>query len=287
MVVASRETHLQLRHETSQLLQALRTPTSRGRWGEMQLKRILEMTGMSSHAHDFTTQQTIIGDEGDIRPDIIVSLPGKRCIIVDSKVPLAAYLDAVQSSDEATRQNALKQHARQVKDHIKKLGNKAYWGQIEGTAEFVVLFLPGEHLLSAALDGDADLMDYSAGQKVVLATPMTLIALLRTVAHGWRQEALNENVRKIGELGGELYGALYKMTELMTNLGGKLGGSIKAYNDFVSSFERNILTKALRLREYGAAKDGRVLPETIEPIDLQSRLVTVVQSENPAKEDAA
>jgi DNA recombination protein RmuC len=287
MVTASRETQLQLRHETGQLLQALRAPTGRGRWGELQLQRILEMTGMSAHAHDFVLQGTVVGDEGAIRPDVIVSLPGDRCIIIDSKVPLAAYLDSVQSNDDAGRQNALKQHARQVKDHIKRLGNKAYWEQIEGTPEFVVLFLPGEHFLSAALDGDADLMEYSAGQQVVLATPMTLIALLRTVAYGWRQEALSKNMRQIMDMGRKLHSALALFARQMEMLGGKLGGAVETYNKTVNALERNVFSKARQLGEFGAASAEEELP-SLEPIERQPRALTVSASNGEGSgEDAA
>jgi DNA recombination protein RmuC len=285
VVNASRETHQQLRGETSQLLQALRTPTTRGRWGEMQLKRILEMTGMSAHAKDFSVQHSVA--EGALRPDVIVHLPGDRCIVVDSKVPLSAFMDTVQGVDEVTRQNALKQHAKHLREHVKLLGAKAYWEQIEGTPEFVVLFLPGDHFLSAALDSDPELMDYSVMQKVVLATPMTLIALLRAVAYGWRQESLRENARKVGALGGELYGALVTMTDYITSLGGKLAGSLDSYNRLVGSLERNVLGKARKLREYGAGKDGKSLPDALEPIDIQPRALAAIAEEEPPKEDAA
>jgi len=283
MVKVSHETSQQLRGETGQLLQALRTPTTRGRWGEMQLKRILEMTGMSAHAKDFSTQHTISNEDGVLRPDFIVHLPGERCIIVDSKVPLASYLDATQTSDEAARQNALKQHARQVREHVKALSAKAYWNQVEGTPEFVVLFMPGDHFLSAAMDCDADLMDYSVGLKVILATPMTLIALLRTVAYGWRQENLRDNVKKIGALGGELYAALLTMTDHITGIGSKLSGALENYNRMIGSFERNVLGRARRLRDFGAGKDGKALPDILEPIDLQTRSLT--NSDAPANED--
>jgi DNA recombination protein RmuC len=283
VVEASRETHVQLRGETSQLLQALRAPTTRGRWGEMQLKRILEMTGMSAHAKDFTMQAPL--NDGQFRPDVIVHLPGNRCIMVDSKVPLSAFMDAAQSNDEAVRQTAFKQHGKHVRDHIKLLGSKAYWEQAEGTPEFVVLFLPGDHFLSTALDHDPDLMDFSIAQKVVLATPMTLIALLRTVAYGWRQESLRENARKVGALGGELYSSLVTMTEHLSSLGDKLTGGLKAYNNMIGSFERNVLGKARRLRDYGAGKDGKSLPDGLEPIDAQPRALAA--NEQPDKEDVA
>jgi len=273
MVTASRETQIQLRNETSQLLQALRAPTGRGRWGELQLQRILEMTGMSSHARDFVLQGTVVGDEGAIRPDVIVALPGNRSIIIDSKVPLAAYLDAVQNNDEAARQNALRQHAQQVRQHIKRLGNKAYWEQIEGTPEFVVLFLPGEHFLSAALDGDADLMEYSAGQQVVLATPMTLIAMLRAVAYGWRQEAQQKHVQEIAAMGRKLHGALLLFCKQMESLGSRIAGVVETYNKTTNALERNVLNNARQLGEYGAASAEEELP-SLEPVERRPRAIS-------------
>jgi len=268
MVTASRETQTQLRNETSQLLQALRAPTARGRWGELQLQRILEMTGMSTHAHDFVTQGTIKDEDDTIRPDIIVALPGERCVIIDSKVPLTAYLDSVQTSDEATRAACLKQHAKHLKDHIKKLSAKAYWNKVEGTPEFVVLFLPGEHFLSAALDGDAGLMEYSAQNQVVLATPMTLIALLRTVAYGWRQESLQANVREVADLGRKLHTALGVFTKHMDSVGSRLGGAVEYYNKAVRSLETNVLSKARALADCGAGSgqdnETIVAPDLIE-----------------------
>jgi DNA recombination protein RmuC len=283
MVAASRETQLQLRNETGQLLQALRAPAGRGRWGELQLQRILEMTGMSTHAHDFVLQSTVTGEDGVIRPDVIVALPGQRCVVIDSKVPLAAYLDSVQSSDEIVRQESLKQHAQQLKLHIKRLGNKAYWEQIDGTPEFVVLFLPGEHFLSAALDGDAGLMEYSVGQNVVLATPMTLIALLRTVAYGWRQEALQRNVQQIADMGRKLHNALLIFGRQMETLGNKLTGAVETYNKTVGALERNVLSKARQLGDFGTASAEEALP-SLEPIERQVRSITVAapQDEDPS-----
>jgi DNA recombination protein RmuC len=285
VVEASRETHAQLRGETSQLLQALRTPTTRGRWGEMQLKRILEMTGMSAHAKDFTLQPPLA--DGSLRPDAIINMPNHHCIVVDSKVPLAAFMDAAQTSDETQRLNSLRSHAQQVRAHVKALGAKSYWNQVENTPEFVVMFLPGDHFLSAALEHDPDLMDFSFAQRVVLATPMTLFSLLRAVAYGWRQEALNENARKVGALGGELYGALASMTEHLASLGNKLAGGLNAYNQIIGSFERNVLGKARRLRDYGAGKEGKSLPDGLDPIDLQPRTLTAAANEENGKEDAA
>lgn len=280
MVASSRETQMQLRNETGQLLQALRAPTSRGRWGELQLKRILEMTGMSEHARDFQTQETFSDEAQTIRPDVIVALPGERCIVVDSKVPLDAYLDWTQKGDEASRQEAIKQHARHLKEHIKQLGNKAYWAKIDGTPEFVVLFLPGEHFLSAALDGDPGLMEYSAQNQIVIATPMTLIALLRTVAYGWRQEALRENIFQVADMGRKLYGALASFTGHLETVGNRLGGAVEAYNKTVGSLERNVMSKARRLAEcgIGTGADAQEL-ETPDMIERQPRLVVISSDE--------
>ncbi|MCL2474485.1 MAG: DNA recombination protein RmuC, partial [Alphaproteobacteria bacterium] len=185
-VSISNETQQQLRSETSQLLQALRSPSSRGQWGELQLKRILEMTGMSEYAQDFSSQHSLQTDASSLRPDYIVRLPSERYIIIDSKVPLASYLSGVQSSSEHEKQEALIKHAKAVKEHIKTLSSKSYSEAVEGSADFVVLFIPGDHFLAAALDTDPELMEFSTQRKIILATPMTLIALLRTVALCWR-----------------------------------------------------------------------------------------------------
>ncbi len=286
MVTASRETQIQLRNETSQLLQALRAPTARGRWGELQLQRILEMTGMSIHAKDFKAQETVAGEDSAIRPDMIVALPGDRCVIIDSKVPLSAYLDSVQADDETGRAAALKQHARHLKDHIKKLSNKSYWEKIEGAPEFVVLFLPGEHFLSAALDGDADLMEYSAINQVVLATPMTLIALLRTVAYGWRQEAMRENVRQVADLGRKLHGAVAKFAGHMDTLGTRLGGAVESYNRAAKSLENDVLGKARALADCGAGSgSGETEIAAPDLIEREPRLI-VIQGEKDRKKAA-
>lgn len=280
MVTASRETQTQLRQETSQLLQALRAPTGRGRWGELQLQRILEMTGMSEHTQDFTTQTTFAGEDNNIRPDAIVALPGKRCVIIDSKVPLTAYLDFVQTNDDTNRVDALKQHAKHLKDHIKTLSNKTYWKKVENTPAFVVLFLPGEHFLSAALDGDNSLMEYSAKNHIVLATPMTLIALLRTVELGWRQEALQENARNIADLGGKLLGSMNIFTKHFGQMGKSLSSSVENFNKMVGSFNSNALVKARKLAEYGAGSGEKEL-EPIAPIEKEPRLMVVSDEEMP------
>jgi DNA recombination protein RmuC len=284
-VSVSNETQQRLRDDTGQLLQALRTPTTRGRWGEIQVRRILEMTGMAEHTRDFSSQHHVAGDDGALRPDYVVALPGERCVIIDSKVPLAAYLDGAQSDDADVKQASMRQHARQVREHIRALSSKSYWEQIEGSADFVVLFVPGDHFLAGALDCDPDLMEYSTLHNVVLATPMTLVALLRTVALSWRQENLRENALKLGELGGELYAAVAVMSDHIAVVGSRLGSSLEAYNKMIGSLERNVLSKARRLRDYGANKEGKTLVETLEPIDLQPRNLTIL---DPAgRENAA
>jgi DNA recombination protein RmuC len=271
MVAASRQTQQQLRAETGQLLQALRAPTTRGAWGEIQLQRLLEMTGMSEHAQDFTTQTTFTDDDGKIRPDVIVALPGERAIIIDSKVPLAAYLDSVQSANDATRQGALKAHAKAVKDHIKRLGAKSYWTKVENAPDFVVLFLPGEHFLAAALDADSDLLEYSVAQHVVLATPMTLIALLRTIAQSWRQEAVQENARAIGEMGRKLYAALAGFTKHMDTLGARLSNAVESFNKASHALDTTVLAKARKFDAFGAAEPNLTL---VAPTPIDRRPLT-------------
>ena len=285
MVTASRETQQHLRHETSQLLQALRAPTGRGRWGELQLQRILEMTGMSAHAADFSTQQVFNGEDGTIRPDVVVALPGNRSVVIDSKVPLAAYLDSMQGSDEPARLAAMKLHAKQVRDHIKRLGAKAYWEQVSNTPEFVVLFMPGEHFLSAALDSDNELMEFSMAQRVVLATPMTLIALLRTIAYGWRQEALQDNVRQIATMGRELHKAVGSFASHMEDLGKKIGNTVECYNKSVNAMEKQVLSKARQLADSGTASEP--LAE-LQQVERRVREITTIPVEAISqKENAA
>ncbi|MER2519902.1 MAG: DNA recombination protein RmuC [Bdellovibrionales bacterium] len=287
MVKQSNDVQKQLRGETGQLLQALQTPTTRGRWGEIQLRRILEMTGMSAHTRDFTEQLSISGEDGTLRPDMIVNLPGERCVIIDSKAPLSSYLDATRSANDGERAQHMKLHAKRVRDHVKALAAKAYWDQVDGAPDFVVMFMPGDHFLAAALDDDPDLMDFCVGNKVVLATPMTLVALLRTVHSSWRQESLRENARKVGELGNDLYAALTTMTDHLMSLGGKIEGSLDAYNRLIGSYERNALSKARKLREFGAAKEGKDLPEALDPIDRKPRSLTFITEETTKQDDAA
>ncbi len=266
------ETHLpQLRNETANLVKALRQPVVRGRWGEMQLRRVVEMAGMVEHC-DFFEQTSLEGEEGRIRPDLIVRLPGGKRIVVDAKAPVAAYLEAAEASDEPTRMARLADHARQVRDHIASLSRKAYWEQFAPTPEFVVLFLPGEMFFSAALQQDPGLLDYGVGKRVIPATPTTLIALLQAVAYGWQQEALAENAREISELGRTLYKRISTLADHWAGVGKGIEQAIKSYNKATATLESRVLVTARRFAALQAAPEGEII-ETPEPVDHSARLL--------------
>jgi DNA recombination protein RmuC len=230
------------------LSRALRTPAVRGRWGEMQLRRVVEIAGMLQRC-DFDEQPGVPSDNGRLRPDLIVHLPGGKQIVVDAKTPLEAFLEAQECIDDERRAGRLQAHARQVRDHMDRLGNKAYWEQLPNSPELVVMFLPGETLFSTALQQDLTLIEHGLEQKVLLASPITLIALLTTVAHSWRHEALTENYREVARLGKEFYERLATFADRFDDVRKRLDGAVQAYNDAAGSFESRVLVSARRLRE--------------------------------------
>jgi DNA recombination protein RmuC len=263
------ETQRALQTETGNLVKALREPQARGRWGEMQLRRVIEMAGMLEYC-DFDQQVTVSSDERRIRPDVVVKLPGEKRIVIDSKAPLIAYLAALEAPDEPTRATKLAEHARQVKAHIESFGSKRYWQQFDDTPEFVVLFLPGEVFFRAAIDADPELIEYCVSQKVIVASPTTLIALLKAVAYGWNQKNLAESARQISDAGKTLYERLCAMTRHFENLGSKLEGALDAYNSAVGSMQRSVFPAARRLPELDKSLDVEAFPDP-SPIDKTAR----------------
>ncbi len=244
------ETSQALRAETAALVTALRMPHVRGRWGEMQLRRVVELSGMLAHC-DFVEQPNRTDTEGRHRPDMLIQLTAGRQIIVDAKVPLAAFLDAVHATDEPARRLGMIAHARQVRQHVERLATRDYLRHIPGTPEFVVLFLPSDAFLAAALDTDHGLLEYGFTRDVVIATPATLLALLRTVAHTWRQEVLAANTAEVLDLGRTLHGRLVRFSDHLVKLGSALGSAVGHYNDTVGSYERSVLVSARRFSELG------------------------------------
>jgi DNA recombination protein RmuC len=269
------ETQKELRSETGNLVSALRDrPNVRGRWGEIQLRRVVEMAGMLEHC-DFETQAHVATEDGRLRPDLIVQLPGGKKVVVDAKMAGQAYLESLSCEDDESRLVKLREHARQVRDHITKLSAKSYWAQFDQTPEFVILFIPGETFLSAALEQDPALIEDGVNQQVIIATPTTLIALLRAVSYGWRQETVAESARAVSDLGRELYTRLATLTEHFAKVGRGLETAVRSYNETVGSLETRVLPSARKFKEHGISPAGELAPLNI--VDRSVRAVSAAE----------
>ncbi|MEK6750385.1 MAG: DNA recombination protein RmuC [Pseudomonadota bacterium] len=264
-----------LRDETRNLVQALRRPEIRGQWGELTLRRLVELAGMLEHC-DFVTQESVRTDEQLSRPDMIIRLPGNRQIIVDVKTPLDAYLSAVEAKDDATRAAELQHHARKVRERVRELATKSYWKQFSNTPDFVVLFIPGDQFLAAALDIDRALLEDALQQRVILATPTSLVALLRAIAYGWRQESLAENAEQLRELGEDLFQRLGTFADHLGKIGRSLETSVNHYNNAVASFDSRLLPAGRRFVEMGVQAKRPL--ERIEPITQQARALVLEET---------
>ncbi len=268
------ESQAGLERETSKLVNALRSPATRGRWGEIQLQRVVELAGMLSHC-DFTPQATVDSGDGLLRPDLVIHLPNRKNVVVDSKAPLEGYLESLEATDEDTRRARLRDHARQLRAHLQKLAARGYARQFEPAPEFVVLFLPGEAFFAAALEQDPGLIEHGIGQNVIVATPTTLIALLRAVAYGWRQEEMEKNAREVSRLGRDVHDRLQTLAGHFDKLRRGLDQAVEAYNGAVGSFESRVLPAARRFKELGAAGDEaipalRLVEKSTRPVAAES-----------------
>jgi DNA recombination protein RmuC len=268
----------ELRTETRQLVSALRAPQVRGRWGEHQLRRIVEAAGMLQHC-DFSEQVTAVTDAGGIRPDMVVRLHGGRQVVIDAKAPFEAYLSAMEARDDATRNAQLAAHAKHVRAHVDALSAKSYWAAFEPTPEFVVLFLPADPFLDVALQRDPTLLEHAFAHNVVLATPATLVALLRTIAYAWRQESLARNALAVHTLGKELYLRLSTMGDHLAKVGTSLSGAVTSYNKAIGSLEARVLVSARRLGELGVSSDALSAPGQVEVTPRQLQAPELVESE--------
>jgi DNA recombination protein RmuC len=276
-----RSTSEQLRLETATLVNALRAPQVRGRWGEMQLRRVVESAGMVEHC-DFVEQETTTSEDGVLRPDLVVKIAGGKNVVVDAKVPFAGYLEAMEARDDTLREARLKAHARHLRDHIDRLAAKGYWERFESSPEFVVLFVPADAFLQAALEQEPALLEYAFERNVVIATPSNLIALLRTVGYAWRQEALAANAQRVYALGRELHGRLATMGGHLSKLGGQLESAVKSYNQTVTSMESRVLVTARRFSELKVTDDELTAPEQVSLAPRQVQAPELVASAREA-----
>ena len=254
------------------MVKALRTPHVRGRWGEIQLRRVVELAGMLQYC-DFTEQETVTTEDSRIRPDVIVRLPGNRTIVVDAKVPFEAFYESISTMDDNVRREKLKEHARLVRAHVTQLSRKSYWETVQPTPEFVLLFLPGENFYSAALENDPKLIEDGVNQGVIIATPTTLIALLKAVSYGWRQERMAANAQEVSRLGKDLYDRLRTFTSYFADIGKGLDRALESYNKGVGSLEARVLVTARKFKERGAIAGEEI--ETLEPIDKTARALSL------------
>lgn len=261
-----------LHGETRNLVQALRKPEVRGQWGELTLKRLAELSGMSQHC-DFTEQPQVSTDTGVLRPDMIVHMPGERDLVVDVKTPLDAYLSAVQSENDEAQSGFLKQHAKNVKMRIRELSEKKYWNQFKQSPDFIVLFIPGDQFLSAALEIDHNLIEYAMERRIILATPTSLVGLLRAISYGWSQDALNKNASAIRDIGKDLHNRLAKLSSYIEKLGNSLDNSVTQFNRLVRSYESKVLPGARKFSELGVAPDD----EPTEPKILSKAILTLTK----------